>query len=97
MQYRLRRRHSTLSLSRKDESLDEIKIDVEGAEAKVLAGSHRIAARRETRFLVEMHSNPELSMRTNATEVLRWCEQVEYDAWLLKERAKIIAAERIEH
>jgi hypothetical protein len=76
---------------------DFIKIDVEGAEARVLAGSRAIAARRETRFLVEMHSNPALSMLTNANEVLGWCSKTGHAAWLLKEHVQVAAAEHIQH
>ncbi len=62
---------------------DLVKVDVEGAEGLVLAGSRGLAAQGRTRFLVEMHSNPELSMTANASAVLGWCDALGYSAWYL--------------
>jgi FkbM family methyltransferase len=61
---------------------DLVKVDVEGAEGRVLVGSVELAKRRRTRFLIEMHSNAELSMSVNMRHVLRWCETLGYKAWL---------------
>ncbi len=63
---------------------DLVKIDVEGAEHKVLVGSTKLAAHKKTRFMVEMHSPPELPMAENAGLVLDWCKRVGYSAWYLK-------------
>jgi FkbM family methyltransferase len=62
---------------------DLVKIDVEGAEGLVLSGAKRCASNHRTRFLVEMHSNPELPMRENADRVLKWSSEVGYSAWYL--------------
>jgi hypothetical protein len=55
---------------------DLMKIDVEGAETEVLRGSKHCASHAKRRFLVEMHSPPELPMVANAAKVLAWCEEV---------------------
>ena len=52
---------------------DLIKIDVEGAEAKVLEGARETSATIRPWFMVEMHSPPELPMAQNAKLVLDWC------------------------
>lgn len=64
-------------------SPDLIKIDTEGAEAQVLQGSRECARQKRTRFMVEMHANPELTMTDNATKVLAWCKAHDYAAWYL--------------
>ena len=76
---------------------DLVKIDIEGAEAKALRGSMRITARRKTRFLVEMHSPPELPMAENASLVLAWAREVDYAAWYLREGIRITSPEPIAH
>jgi hypothetical protein len=68
---------------------DLVKIDVEGAESKVLAGSVLLAGSRQTRYLVELHSNPELSMLENGKRVLDWCGSVGFEAWYLKEHCAL--------
>lgn len=68
---------------------DLVKIDVEGAEHKVLIGSKRCAAHRKSRFLVEMHSSKELPMMTNAANVIEWCHSVGYQAWYLSEGVRL--------
>ena len=62
---------------------DLIKIDTEGAEHQVLLGSRECARQKRTRFMVEMHANPELTMTDNATKVLAWCQSHGYLAWYL--------------
>ena len=64
---------------------DLIKLDIEGAEHQALLGSVSCARHQRTRFLVEMHSNPDLSMLANAQKVLQWCQEVGYNAWYLAE------------
>ena len=76
---------------------DFIKIDVEGAEVLVLRGSTNIAAAQQTRFLVEMHSPPELGMLQNAEQVLSWCDQTGYAAWYLAEAERLETAGAIQH
>lgn len=65
---------------------DLVKIDVEGAESLVLNGAQKIATQHKTRFLVEMHSIPELPMEDNAMRVMEWCESTGYRPWYLKEK-----------
>jgi FkbM family methyltransferase len=76
---------------------DLVKIDVEGAEAKVLLGAKRIASKRGTRFMIEMHSPPELPMRRNAELVLDWGAAVGYAAWYMAESKRIDSPDPIQH
>ncbi|KAA3663535.1 MAG: FkbM family methyltransferase [Chloroflexi bacterium] len=64
---------------------DYIKVDVEGAESLVLAGAVQIAQKQTCQFLVEMHSNHDLTMRDNAAKIINWCRSNAYRAWYLKE------------
>lgn len=75
---------------------DLVKIDVEGAEAQVLGGARKLAARGRTRFLVEMHSNPELTMAANAATALSWCDASGYAAWYLARHARLSEPEQIQ-
>ncbi|GIU78037.1 MAG: hypothetical protein KatS3mg005_1275 [Bryobacteraceae bacterium] len=63
---------------------DFVKVDIEGAEVQLLRGSMKLAREGSTRFLVEMHSNPELPMEVNVRNLLAWCSEVNYKAWYLK-------------
>jgi FkbM family methyltransferase len=63
---------------------DLIKIDVEGAEYKVLQGALELVKRKQTRFIVEVHSLPELSMTENAAHICDWCRLCGYIPWYLK-------------
>jgi FkbM family methyltransferase len=74
---------------------DLVKVDVEGAEGFVLEGARRCAMKRKARFLVEMHSNPELPMLENAAQALEWCGQVGYAAWYLAAGAPLRSAEDV--
>lgn len=74
---------------------DLIKVDVEGAEVKVLQGAKETAKKQQTRFFVEMHSNPELPMLENAKQLLYWCKDLNYTAWYLKEKVKLEDPEQI--
>ncbi len=74
---------------------DLVKIDVEGAECLVLSGGTTLAAQKRTRFLVEMHSAPELPMLDNAIQVLEWCCKNHYKAWYMKEGTELIKPEMI--
>ncbi len=44
----------------------------------------KLAREGSTRFLVEMHSNPELPMEVNVRNLLAWCSEVNFKAWYLK-------------
>lgn len=94
-------RVSTLTVDSIVDSLeispDLIKIDVEGAEWKVLRGAIEVAQKKDARFLVEMHSNPELSMEENANRILQWCSENEYSAWYLKEHIPLDDSAQIAH
>jgi len=68
---------------------DLIKIDVEGAEAEALAGAREVARQHQPRFIVEMHSMPELSMRENGEKVLAWCQELGYDCYYLKTHEQV--------
>lgn len=76
---------------------DFVKVDVEGAESNVLAGARAIARAAKTRFLVEMHSPPELPMAANAEKVLAWTKDVGYSAWYLSEGTKLDSPQPIAH
>lgn len=76
---------------------DLVKLDVEGAESKVLDGSRMLAGHRRTRFLVEMHSPRELPMARNASLVLAWAASLGYAAWYLREGTKLESPEPIRH
>lgn len=62
---------------------DLVKIDVEGAEAEVLAGARELTHRHRPQFLVEMHSIPDRPMAANGKLVLGWCREQDYDAYYL--------------
>lgn len=74
-----------------------VKVDVEGAEVRVLRGATTLAKQHHVRFLVEMHSAPELSMHENARDMLAWAESVGYAAWYLAEATRITTPEPIAH
>lgn len=76
---------------------DLVKIDVEGAEARVLAGAGQLATSRQTRFLVEMHSLPEWPMALNAQRILDWCREQDYRAWYCAEATELPDAVHIAH
>ena len=76
---------------------DLVKIDVEGAEAQVLAGASNLAADKRTRFLVEMHSPPELPMEGNAQKVLDWCREQGYTPWYCARASRLTHAGQIAH
>jgi FkbM family methyltransferase len=76
---------------------DLVKMDIEGAEAKALAGSTRLARKHAARFLVEMHSPPELPMARNAQLILDWSERVGYSAWYLSGGVLLASPDLIAH
>ncbi len=75
---------------------DFIKIDVEGAEYEVLLGATSLL-KKPIRIMVEMHSNKDLSMLKNATNILNWCKEVGYASWYMAEGIKMESPERISH
>jgi FkbM family methyltransferase len=76
---------------------DLIKVDVEGAECKVLQGASRAAKKFMPDFFVEMHNMAELSMEQNTTLVLNWCKANNYDAYYLKEHSLLTDPSLIKH
>src|SRR2546430_13321248 len=68
---------------------DLVKVDTEGAERLVLKGATRIAGEQMTTFLVEMHSNPELSMESNGQAIIAWCHNNGYKTWYLKHKIEL--------
>lgn len=74
---------------------DLIKIDVEGAEYLALQGAVATAAKRISKFFIEMHSPPELPMIENAALVLKWCVENSYKAYYLKEGIALTHVETI--
>lgn len=76
---------------------DLIKIDVEGAEALVLKGAYKLAKEVKPIFMVEMHANQEITMEENAAQVLKWCEEVNYNAWYMKEGVLLENEAQITH
>jgi FkbM family methyltransferase len=74
---------------------DLIKMDIEGAESLALKGAIKTASFFKTKFMIEMHSPPELPMLENATRVLTWCTENHYHAFYLKDGRLLISAETI--
>tara|TARA_S200000501_G_scaffold353209_1_gene372753 strand:+ start:657 stop:1496 length:840 start_codon:yes stop_codon:yes gene_type:complete len=64
---------------------DFVKVDVEGHEFEVLSGSNELVKLRKTKFLVEMHSSPTLSMSANCRNILDWANKHNYIVVYLKE------------
>lgn len=76
---------------------DFVKIDVEGAESFVLSGSKELASQKKSRFLVEMHSSPEMSMGENAKKIIQWCAETGFSAWYMKEQTLLQNEQLIAH
>jgi FkbM family methyltransferase len=74
-----------------------IKIDVEGAEYEVLQGGKACAEKRQTRYLVEMHSNPGMTMLANTEKVMSWCRELGYQPWYLAKGERLDSAEQTQH
>lgn len=74
-----------------------IKIDVEGAEYEVLQGSKACAGKQHARYLVEMHSNPQMTMADNTEKVMAWCREVGYQAWYLAKGERLDSLAQTQH
>ncbi len=74
-----------------------IKIEVEGAEGLVLQGGKNLAKQTKIKFLVEMHSNADLTMEDNANLILKWCSEVGYKAYYMKTKEEIETADAIKN
>jgi len=62
----------------KESSPDFVKIDVEGAELRVLKGATRILSEGKTRFLIEVHSGVDPEGQKNPAEVFKFMELFGY-------------------
>lgn len=76
---------------------DLVKIDVEGAEAKVLRGATELAKHKQTKFIMEVHGSPELSIIENTNQLLSWCQSNAYTAWYLRDKVVLTDAELIKN
>ncbi len=76
---------------------DLVKIDVEGAESRVLDGANRLAAHHKTRFIIEMHKTEECSMEKNMDNVLQWAGKNGYKAHFLVTGAEITSGAVLAH
>tara|TARA_Y100000996_G_scaffold389897_1_gene350662 strand:+ start:445 stop:1284 length:840 start_codon:yes stop_codon:yes gene_type:complete len=76
---------------------DLVKVDVEGHEFEVLCGANELAKLRKTKFLVEMHSSPTLSMSTNCRNILGWAKKQNYMVVYLKEMKCIENPDSLSH
>lgn len=70
---------------------DFIKIDVEGAEYMVLQGLDGILQRQETRILLEIHQQPDLSMQKNYQQIWDWAQTHALALWHLRTGEKLSA------
>ncbi len=76
---------------------DFMKMDIEGAEGEALEGAKKIGAQRKTKFLIEMHATAELSMAANGDRILKWCRELGYDAYFLKDHKRITNSDSFAH
>jgi len=76
---------------------DLIKIDVEGAESEVLAGTKQCAGRRVSRFFIEVHANDARSIIDNTTMILDWCAKMGYRAWYLTDGVALTDPQQVAH
>jgi FkbM family methyltransferase len=74
-----------------------IKMDIEGAEKFALEGAKKLASSHKSRFVVEVHSNPQLSMKENGEAILNWCQSVGHSAYYLKHHTKLDSVDPIVH
>ncbi len=74
---------------------DLVKIDVEGAESLAIAGAIKTASSLKTKFMIEMHSPPELSMKDNAERILKWCHSNKYSAFYMRDAIELSNSDQI--
>jgi FkbM family methyltransferase len=80
-----------------DFSPDLVKVDVEGAELKVLNGFAEVSARENTLFFVEVHSGEELSIADNTRNIIEWAENAQYKVYYMKDHSLLRDVDRIKH
>jgi FkbM family methyltransferase len=74
---------------------DFVKVDVEGAEARVLDGFTATAREVPVKILVEVHSPPPVTLEQNAAQMLAWCARMGYEAWYLKEHCELTDPQQV--
>ncbi len=84
-------------VKKEEVSPDLVKIDVEGHEYQVLVGSTNLAQNKKTKFLIEMHSSPSLSMEENGYRVINWAKEQNYKVIYLKEMVSLKDPGLIKH
>ena len=83
----------TLSLddfvSQTDQAPDVVKVDVEGAEARVIAGMQRTMGAHRPAVMVELHSWKEMTVEQNAATILSLLRGMEYEMIYLRTKQAI--------
>lgn len=72
-----------------------LKIDVEGAEQRVLEGARRSFERHQPIAMVELHGWQDMSLEKNAAAVLDWCRQIDYSMFYLRTRRAVHSASEL--
>ncbi|HYM92619.1 MAG TPA: FkbM family methyltransferase [Chitinophagaceae bacterium] len=75
---------------------DLIKVDVEGAETKVLQGINNILKKKPLIF-VEVHSGIELSIVDNTNNIMNWCQLNYYTPYYMKSNEVLKSTEEIKN
>jgi len=65
------------------------------AESFALNGAVKTAKISKTKFMIEMHSPPELTMEDNAERVLSWCKNNQYTPFYMKEAIELLESKQI--
>lgn len=68
---------------------DLVKIDIEGAESMALRGATKLATLQKAKFIVEMHSFPEMPMTKNIPLVVDWCHANGYKSFFMSQHRRI--------
>jgi FkbM family methyltransferase len=76
---------------------DLVKVDVEGAEYQVFKGAEKLAGKRGTRFIVEMHVTDECSMEQNMNNILGWGNEHGFVAYFLVDSSQITSGSQLSH
>jgi len=70
--------------------VDIVKIDVEGAELKVLRGMRNILREGRAKIICEIHPKQIASLGGSISEIMDILEKYEYDCYLINEKCEII-------
>ena len=70
--------------------VDIVKIDVEGAELKVLRGMRNILREGRAKIICEIHPKQIVSLGGSISEIMDILEKYEYDCYLINEKCEII-------